>query len=234
MVAASPRWLRPALVLLGVAVLFVLVGRSLGGLLVQATTGIRGLGAWGPAAFVGLYVVACVLAIPGSILTLAAGAIFGIGLGVALAFGGALLGSTAAFVVARYAARGLVERRLGTDPRVASLDQAIAGRGRLIVFLLRLSPVFPFSLLNYALGLTKVSLVDYVIGGVGMLPGTLLYVYYGKVAGDVAAVASGHGAPAGPATWGLLAVGLVATFAVTIVVTRLARKTLAAQTDVVS
>jgi len=92
--------------------------------------------------------------------------------------------------------------------------------------LLRLSPVFPFNLLNYALGLTKVRFGDYLIACIGMLPGSLLYVYYGALAGEVAALAGGEAPEKGAGYFALLAVGLVATIAVTTVVTRSARRAL--------
>ena len=122
---------------------------------------------------------------------LGAGAIFGVVEGAALVFVAAVLGSTAAFLVARYVARSAVERRVASEPRFAAIDRAVGEQGRKIVLLLRLSPVFPFNLLNYGLGLTKVRLLDYVVASIGMIPGTLLYVYSGKVAGDVAAAAGG-------------------------------------------
>lgn len=212
-------------------VALLLLGRTLGGALTSATTRLQALGPWGPVAFVGLYVVACLTAIPGSILTLAAGAVFGIVGGVAAAFGGAMLGSVAAFLVSRFLAREAIARRIGNDPKFAAIDRAIAARGRVIVFLVRLSPAFPFSILNYAFGLTRVSLVDYILGGFGMLPGTLLYVYYGKVAGDVAALAGGVSAPKDAGYYTVLGLGLLATLAVTIVVTRTARRALAEATN---
>ena len=103
----------------------------------------------------------------------------------------ATLGACAAFLVSRHLARALVERRLDSNPRFAAIDRAVGEQGRKIVFLLRLSPIFPFNMLNYGLGLTRVRFVDYLLACAGMLPGTLLYVYYGKLAGDVAALAGG-------------------------------------------
>jgi len=165
--------------------------------------------------------------VPGSVLTLAAGAIFGLGRGVLVVFAGAVTGSALAFLIARYFARGALERRFGQDPRFASIDGAIEREGRRMVFLLRLSPVFPFSLLNYALGLTRVRFADYLAASAGMLPGTVLYVYYGKVAGDVAALAGGAAPSGGAGRWVVLGLGLAATVAVTFQVTRLARRSLA-------
>jgi len=136
-----------------------------------------------------------------------------------------------AFLLARHGARAAIERRIEGDQRFAAIDRAVGAEGRKIVFLLRLSPVFPFNLLNYALGLTQVKTSDYVIASIGMLPGTLLYVYTGKVAGDVAAIAGGGAGEKGAADWAVLVLGLLATAVVTVIVTRIARRALAAATD---
>jgi uncharacterized membrane protein YdjX (TVP38/TMEM64 family) len=158
--------------------------------------------------------------------------LFGLVRGAALVFLAATLGATAAFLVARYVARGYVERRIGTGS-LAAVDRALARKGLRLVFLLRLTPVVPYSLLNYSLGLTGVSLRDFVLGSAGMLPGTILYVYYGKVAGEVAALAGGQAVPRDATYWASIAVGLVATIAVTVMVTRTARRALREETEVV-
>jgi len=219
------------LVALAAVAAVVVLGRWGGARVPEFAERVRAMGAWGPAAFVAGYVVAAVAGIPGSLLTLAAGAIFGLWAGVLWVFVGATLGASAAFLVARYLARGPVERRAAGDPRFQAIDRAIAADGRRIVFLLRLSPVVPFTLLNYLLGLTRVRFVDFVVASVGMLPGTVLYVYSGKLAGDVAAAAGGSGPARGAGYYALLAVGLAATVAVTALVTRLARRALAGVTD---
>ncbi len=231
----SPRPARAvaARVLLAAAALgaLLVLGRWGGRYVPEFAERVRAMGAWGPAAFVGGYVVATVAGVPGSLLTLAAGAIFGVWAGVLWVFVGATLGASAAFLVGRYLARGAVERRAARDPRFRAIDRAIAADGRRIVFLLRLSPAVPFTLLNYLLGLTRVRFADFVVASAGMLPGTALYVYYGKVAGDVAAAAGG-GAPArGAGYYAVLAVGLAATVLVTALVTRLARRALAGVAD---
>ena len=143
-----------------------------------------------------------------------------------IVFLAAVLGSSAAFLVSRYVARSSIERRLAGNARFAAMDRAVGAQGRKIVFLLRLSPVFPFTLLNYGLGLTNVRFVDYVVASIGMLPGTLLYVYYGKVIGDVAALAGGTAMEKGPADYAILILGLAATIVVTTIVTRIARRAL--------
>jgi uncharacterized membrane protein YdjX (TVP38/TMEM64 family) len=205
-----------------------LVGRQAATWLAAAPTAIEGLGVWGPVAFIAGYAVATVAFVPGSALTLAAGALFGLATGVVVVFLGASLGSTASFLLARTIARRPLEQRLSGDARFAAIDRAIAAQGRRIVLLLRLSPAFPFSLLNYALGLTRVSLRDYVVAGIGMLPGTVLYVYYGKLAGDVAVLAGGTAPARDTAYYVVLGLGLLATVAVTALVTRTARRALAA------
>jgi len=222
------RWL----LVITFVVLFLFLGRRFGALVPEFARWVESLGAWGPVAFVAGYAAAAVAFVPGSLLTLAGGAIFGVARGTALVFAGAVLGSAAAFLVARYVARGRIERRLAGSPRFAAIDRAVAAEGRKIVFLLRLSPVFPFNLLNYALGLTRVRFVDYLVASLGMLPGTLLYVYYGKLAGDVAALAGGAAVTRDARYWTLLGAGLAATVAVTAYVTRLARRALREAADV--
>ncbi|MBI4169417.1 MAG: TVP38/TMEM64 family protein [Acidobacteria bacterium] len=189
------------------------------------------LGPWGPIAFIAGYAAATVAFVPGSLLTLAAGAIFGLSWGILYVFVGATIGSSAAFLVSRYLARATIERRLAGNDRFAAIDRAIAAEGLKVTLLLRLSPVFPFNLLNYGLGLTKVRFVDYLVASMGMLPGTLLYVYYGKLAGDVAGLAAGAQESKGAAYWAVLILGLLATLAVTAIVTRLARRALPESTS---
>lgn len=192
---------------------------------------IEGLGAWGPVALVGLYVVACVFMLPGSVITLGAGAAFGVVTGAVAVFVGATLGATAAFLVGRYLARAQIEKKVAGSERFAAIDAAVGREGFKIVALTRLSPVFPFNLLNYAYGLTSVRLRDYVLGSVGMLPGTLLYVYLGHAGKAAAAAAVGESEERTPAQWALLGVGLLATVVVTVLVTRLAKRALDGEVD---
>jgi len=204
----------------------VVLGRKAGAYIPQFAQWVDSLGVWGPFVFILGYIVAAVAFVPGVLLTLAAGAIWGIFPGVLYAFVAAVLGSTAAFLVARYLARAVIERRMAGNTRFAALDRAVGEQGRKLVFLLRLSPVFPFNILNYALGLTSVRFGDYVVASVGMLPGTFLYVYYGKLIGDLAALAGGVAAEKGTEYYLFLAVGLVATLVATAFVTRMARTAL--------
>jgi uncharacterized membrane protein YdjX (TVP38/TMEM64 family) len=218
---------------LGIGVLAALLylGRSAGGYVPVFAEWVDGLGPRGPIVFILGYAIAVVAFIPGSLLTLAAGAIFGLAEGTLYVILAATLGATLAFLIARHGARAAIERRIQGDERFAAIDRAVGAEGRKIVFLLRLSPVFPFNLLNYALGLTRVRLLDYFVASIGMLPGTLLYVYTGKVAGEVAAVAGGRAGGKGVGDLLVLVLGLAATAAVTVFVTRIARRALANATD---
>ncbi len=224
--------MKPAKIALAVLVLLALVsvGRFAGGYFAGFAAWVQGLGPAGALVFIAAYTAAVVAFVPASILTLAAGAIFGLVRGTLYVFVAATLGSALAFLISRYVARGIVEKKLAGDPRLAAIDRAIGAKGRKIVLLLRLSPAFPFSLLNYALGLTRVRFADYVIASFGMLPGTLLYVYSGKLAGDVAALAGGSTVAKGAGYYTLLGVGLLATLAVTLYVTRIARRALSQAT----
>ncbi|MDZ8028814.1 MAG: TVP38/TMEM64 family protein [Nostoc sp. DedQUE11] len=187
---------------------------------------IDSLGTVGAIAFIALYIIATVAFFPGSILTLGAGVIFGIIWGSLYVFIGATLGATAAFLVGRYLARDWVARKIADNKKFAAIDQTVGREGLKIVLLTRLSPIFPFNLLNYAFGITGVSLKDYFIGSVGMIPGTIMYVYIGSLAGNLAAIGT-EAQPTNPTIqWTIRIVGFIATVAVTIYVTRIARKAL--------
>ena len=194
-------------------------------------TWVDGLGVWGPVVFVGTYAVTTLAFIPGAWMTVVAGALFGLVQGTALVMTGATLGAAAAFLVSRHLARDLVARRVAGHRRFAAIDRAVGAQGFRMVLLMRLSPVFPFNLLNYSLGITTVRFIDYLAASIGMLPGTLLYCYSGVVAGDVARVAGGVATPRGPGDYGLLVVGLAATIGVTVLVSRVARAALREATD---
>ena len=192
-------------------------------LLQSALDWIAKLGPWGPVIFVGLYVVATVLFVPGSVLTLGAGAVFGVALGSVYVSISATLGATAAFLVGRYLARDTIARKIERNEKFASIDRAVADEGWKIVLLTRLSPIFPFTLLNYAFGLTRVKLSQYVLASwIGMIPGTVMYVYLGSLVN----VGAGHRKRT-TGEWILYAVGLLATVIVTVFVTRLAKGALA-------
>ena len=224
--AGSRNTILRVLIVLAVVVALVLLGRQLSGQLPRLTAAVDSLGAWGPVAFIAAYAVACVAFVPASLLTLAAGALFGVARGTIFVLIGATLGALGAFLIARYLARDWVAARVAKDPRFAAIDGAIAEQGRRVVFLLRLSPVIPFNVLNYALGLTTVRVADFVIASVGMIPGTLLYVYTGKLASVVVGASDAATPAKGPAFYAVLGLGLAATAAVTVVITRLAKRAL--------
>lgn len=233
--SAEPLWRRMPWIKLaaGAAALAVLlfVGSRLGAYVPAVAERIDRMGAWGPVAFVGAYIVADLLLIPGALMSLAGGASFGLLRGSVVVFVAATVGAVAAFLVARYIARGLVERRLASAARLQAIDRAISSRGFRLVVLLRLSPAIPYALLNYTLGLTRVRFRDFLLGSIGMLPGTILYVYYGKLAGDVAALAGGATVRHDTAYWLVLGTGLIATIVATVMVTRVARRALKDATE---
>ena len=171
--------------------------------------------------FILIYVLACVCFVPGSVLTLGGGALFGVAWGSVYVSIGATAGATAAFLVGRYLARDWVARKIEGNKAFSAIDRAVAEEGWKIVLLTRLSPIFPFSLLNYALGLTRVPLRHYVLASwIGMIPGTIMYVYIGSLARASTGETS-------TAQWILRGVGLVATILVTVLLTRIARRALA-------
>jgi uncharacterized membrane protein YdjX (TVP38/TMEM64 family) len=187
---------------------------------------VAGLGAWGFVIYIVIYILACVFFIPGSILTLGAGVLFGVMKGSIIVSIASTLGATCAFLVGRHIARDWVSKKIQSNPNFQAIDEAVAREGWKIVGLTRLSPIFPFNLLNYAYGLTRVSLRDYFFASwVGMMPATVMYVYIGSLAGEIAKI-GGEGRSRTPAEWALYIIGLVATAAVTVYITRIARAAL--------
>lgn len=211
----------------GVALLLVWwAGHEIAPRLLGIVARIHDLGAVAPIAFVLVYSVAVVALIPASLLTIAAGAVFGLVKGALYALTGAIVGSTAAFLLGRHAFRRIVTRRLASMPRFAAVERAVSAQGRRIVFFLRLSPLVPFNVLNYALGLTTISLTDFLIASAGMIPGTIVYAYGGKVTGEALALAGQAQVPRNASYYVLLLGGLAATVAATTVATRTARRAL--------
>lgn len=187
---------------------------------------VQGIGPWGAVLFAAAYVPAAVLLVPGSLLTLGAGFVFGVGRGTVIVSLGSTAGAAAAFMVGRSIARDWVARRLADRPMMAAIARAVETEGFKIVLLTRLSPVLPFNLLNYAFGLTAVPFRKYILASwIGMLPGTIMYVYLGSAANSVAALVSGDQRRS-TGHQILFALGLAATVAATIIVTRAARRAL--------
>ena len=217
---------RIALLLTALVAAAVLAPR-LGSILLDLANWIEGLGTWGVVFFVVLYAAVTVVLIPASILTFAGGAIFGLGKGFALVVIGAFIGALISFCLARTIAHDAVQRMLANRPAVQSIERAVSHQGRRVVFLLRLSPVIPFGLANFALGLTSIRFRDYLFGHLGTIPGSLLYTYYGAALGSLAALASGQEMPRGKEYWLFMSLGLIATLAASWQVTQIARRALA-------
>jgi|SRR5581483_2662709 len=182
---------------------------------------IKNLGGEGILVFGIVYIVATVFLVPVSVLTVVAGLAFGLAIGFPLVAVSATIGATLAFLIARYLVHKRVESLVATRPKFKAVKAAVSEEGWKVVGLLRLSPVVPFNLQNYFYGITDVRLAEYVPATfVGIMPGTLLYVYLGAAGKAV----SGEGG--GPLKWTFFAVGLIATVAVAVFVTRKAQEKL--------
>lgn len=190
---------------------------------------VQSLGALGPIVYIIIYNLATLLFIPGSLLTLKGGCLFGVFWGSVYVLIAAIFGATLAFIVGRYLSRDWVSCQIDKYPKFQAINVAVAKEGWKIVLLTRLSPIFPFNLLNYAFGVTQVSLKDYILGSLGIIPGTVMYVYIGSLAGNLAMINT-HNQPSSPEVqiwqWVMRVVGLIATVAVTVYMTKLAQKAL--------
>ena len=194
--------------------------------LVSLIAWIEGLGAIAPIVFILVYIVITVAFLPASIVTLGAGAVFGVVKGSIYVFIGAMLGATAAFLIGRFIARDWIAKKVEGNSFFSSLDNAIAKEGLKLIFLIRLSPAFPFNLLNYALGLTKISLPNYVLGTTGIIPGTIMYVYLGSLITDIATLGTGE-APANPIVdWTFRILIAVTVIAISLYIAKIARTAL--------
>lgn len=181
-------------------------------------------GIWGHVAFAAIYALATVALAPGLVLTLAAGVAFGLA-GFPTVIAGATVGAGLAFLVGRYFARGWVEKQVEGNRTFKAIDKAIESEGWKIVGLMRLSPLVPFNLQNYFFGVTPVGFWPYLVTTFfGIMPGTLLYVWIGSL-GAAAGTGFGGG-EAATFKWVALGVGLLATLAVTVIVSRKAAEKL--------
>ncbi len=186
----------------------------------------QGAGLRGAVLFGLVYIPAAVLFVPASVLTLGAGFVFGVAKGTVIVSLGSTAGAAAAFIVARTAGHDWVVGRLARYPAVDAIGRAVESEAFKVVLLTRLSPLFPFNLLNYAFGLSSVPFKTYVVASwIGMLPGTFMYIYLGSAARSLAALLSGE-LRRTPGQLAMFAAGLVATVAVTTIVTRAARRVL--------
>ena len=181
----------------------------------------------GALAFVPLYALWVTLLLPGVWASMLAGALYGTWWGSLIVFVGACLGAEAAFLLGRTWLRNWARRRLAAVPKLLAIEQAVSREGLKLVLLTRLSPAFPFSLLNFAYGLSEVSLRDYSIGLIGILPGTILFCGLGALAGDVARFGEVLSGEADAGTWALRIGGLLATVASVWLVGKAAQRALA-------
>ncbi len=188
---------------------------------------VKGLGMWGPVILAAVYIVGSIVAFPGLPLSMGAGFLFGPWVGTVTASIGSTLGAAAAFLVGRTLARGIVEEKVSKDTRFRAIDRAVAVQGFKIVFLIRLAPIFPYNLLNYAFGLTKVRFRDYLLASwIGMFPATAFNVYIGSLLSSLSDVDSLPTEASRPRQV-FFYVGIIVTLLVVIYVTRLAKAALA-------
>lgn len=198
-------------------------------LLTNTLMWVDNLGYWAPLAFILIYNLATVLFIPGAILTLGGGVIFGLVFGSLYVFIASTLGATSAFLIGRYWSRSWVLEQLEAHPKFKAIDKAVTREGFKIVFLTRLCPLLPFNLLNYAFGVMQLSLRDYFLGSVGMIPGTIMYVYIGSLAGDLASIGASE-MPLSPRAdainWAINIMSLIVAAIAIVYITRIASKAL--------
>lgn len=213
-------------VLAAVAVLAILWRFPAGQWFAGGREWLQGLGVWGPMAAAAVYALLTVAMVPGSALTLAIASLMGFWKGLMTVLVGANLGALGAFLLFRTLFRNRAEALARKHPTFGAVDAAVARRGFHVVMLLRLSPVFPFTVLNALLGLTAIRAGTYVLANLlGMLPGTTMYVAIGSACADCLAAPALH--------WGRLALqagGVVATIVVAVQVSRMARQALDAET----
>ncbi len=217
-------WKRSIPVLLVIACL-VFLSRSLdlGTWIEKALTWIASLGVWGPVAFTVIYIVSTILLIPGSVLTLGAGFLFGVVKGSIVVSIASTTGATLALLLGRTLCRKMIEGMVLRNPKFKAVDAAVRQNGFKIVILTRLTPVIPFSLLNYIYSLTGVRVHDFLIASlIGMIPGTVMYVYFGSLFQNIPDIFSDHDKKPGEML--LLVIGCIMTVTVMALVTRIAKK----------
>jgi len=224
---SSVQWLSVAVIIACLIVLLRIVPVGVG--LDKLHVYLASMGVAGILIYIAIYIVATICLIPGSALTLLAGVLYGPIIGTVVVSIGATMGAAGAYLLGRYAFRSSVERATGGKPKFAAIDRAIGKNGPKIVALLRLSPMVPFNLSNYFFGLTAIRFWPYtLVSWIFMLPGTLLYVYFGYAASQ----AAGSGRSSSLLHWVLVGIGLILILIVTIYITHLAKKALASEEGV--
>lgn len=213
-------------VTIALAAIFLPLGKILFAFIETA----RALGPRGPLLLAVVYIPACLFFVPGMILALTAGYLFGVTIGTVAVSVGSTLGATAAFIAGRTLGRDLVEAGISQNPERMKIDRALTEHGFKVVLMIRLSPLVPFNVFNYLFGLSGISLRDYVIGSwLGMIPATVMYVYLGTL---LKTFEESGGIPGGSGRATLLVGGLAAIIAVTVlavsVVARIVREASAA------
>ncbi|MFW5871088.1 MAG: TVP38/TMEM64 family protein [Verrucomicrobiota bacterium] len=226
-------WLKISLVAAGVLIVFIAMSQlPMRDILERVDGFIKNLGAFGMVVYGLIYIVATVFLVPGSAITLAAGLIFGLWWGTLVVSLSSTMGAALAFLIARYLARARIEKMAEKSPRFGAVDRAVSEGGWKIVGLLRLSPAIPFNLQNYLYGLTGIRFWPCILTSwVAMIPGTFMYVYLGYLGRAGVETAAGEGGT-NVSMWVLRIVGFLATVAVTVYVTRLARSEIKKQTAI--
>jgi uncharacterized membrane protein YdjX (TVP38/TMEM64 family) len=218
------RWLTGAMAIAAIAA--AVAWLPMGAYLARLLEAVRGTGPWGPVVLALAYVVATVLFVSGAVMTLGSGFLFGLAVGTLTVSLGSIVGASAAFGIGRWIARGWVQRKLAHSRRWQALDEAVGRQAFKTVLLVRLSPVFPFVLTNYAFSLTNIRFREFFLASwIGTLPGTLLYVYLGSTAKDLTDIVRGT-YQGGMVRNIALVAGLLATVVVTTIIARAARSAL--------
>ncbi len=220
------------IVIISIIMLFIIlnkyfkISQKIESILIISLEWIKSFGIFTPIIFGLIYILCTIFLISGAILTMGAGIIFGVIKGSIFVSISSTLGAISSFLIGRYLLRNWVSKKMEKYPKFQAVDAAVAKDGWKIVGLTRLSPLFPFVFLNYAFGLTKISLKDYFLASwIGMMPGTILYVYIGSLIGDIAAIGAG-GREKSPIEWIFTIIGFIITIVVTIYITNISKKAL--------
>jgi uncharacterized membrane protein YdjX (TVP38/TMEM64 family) len=175
--------------------------------------------------FILLYTLTCVFFLPGSILTIGAGAVYGFWFSTALVAVSSTVGAAVNFLTSRYLARNWMQRKIGQNSKFRALEKAVSSEGWRMILISRMSPIIPHSLVSYAAGLMQISFWRFTLASfVGFLAPSAAYTYLGAIVGKALRTSAGV-TPHDPVTWAFYGVGLAATLAITAITTRVARRT---------
>jgi uncharacterized membrane protein YdjX (TVP38/TMEM64 family) len=194
-------------------------------LLEQILNGVASLGFFAPVEFIPIYMIGTALFVPTAVLTLAAGALFGVPVGFVVALIASLSASSGGFLAGRYLSRGWILEKIASNEKIRAIDDAVSRKGWKLVLFLRFSAIVPFTILNYGLGLSNISFKDYFSASlIGSVPGTLLYVYLGSLAGKL--VFEGNPMQKTPVEMVFISFGFIATIVMGIYSTAIVKKAL--------